>query len=250
MGTKSPPYMSVCSRWPCGPKGVDCGRTYADCIYLVIYDWIIIMPSKKTKTTQTNTTQMSGRKKTLCSLPDSTTLNSTQVGAIIADETPLNSSLESIEHTCPICEVGVTYSQDTLFCEGKCQVWYHRLCASVSRARYVALSNSSEQFLCPLCTLTRLSEDIASIHSEVTSLTFEIQQLREALQTTSSSVQRLENLTSTTTYANVTRTINPRFDGQPQQTSQRSGNSSHGWQTVSLRQRKGRQNSDRGQWRI
>ena len=76
-------------------------------------------------------------------------------------------------------------------------------------------------------------------------MTLKIQRLKETLQATSSSVQRPGNLTSTTTYANVTHTNNPRLDGQPQQTSQRSGNRPHGWQAVRLQQCKSRQSSDK-----
>ncbi len=51
------------------------------------------------------------------------------------------------EHVCPICQLEtVVDDDDALLCEGVCDCWHHRQCASVTKEQYIVLSNSKEPF--------------------------------------------------------------------------------------------------------
>ena len=38
---------------------------------------------------------------------------------------------KDIKDVCPICTAQVKDNQDAIMCDGKCNLWYHRWCASV-----------------------------------------------------------------------------------------------------------------------
>ena len=51
----------------------------------------------------------------------------------------------------PLCCPQQSHSwwDKALFCEGKCQVWLHRCCVSVSSEQHKLFTTSTEPFLCP-----------------------------------------------------------------------------------------------------
>jgi len=87
-------------------------------------------------------------------------------------------------HLCPICvepvldETEDSVAQDALFCEGSCQCWHHRWCASVSKEQYVALLDSTEPFLYPSCTAANQQNAIASLRDCLNALTDEVRVLK------------------------------------------------------------------------
>jgi len=85
-------------------------------------------------------------------------------------------AVETEKHVCPICVMPIVDEgedgciQDALFCEGECQCWLHRWCASVTRERYAVLSSTEDAFLCPSCTVARQQAAIASQQEDITRL--------------------------------------------------------------------------------
>ena len=63
--------------------------------------------------------------------------------------------------------------QETLFCDGTCQCWFHHWCPGVSQARYKLISASPEPFLCSTCTFDRQQAVIQDLQSNVQALTEE-----------------------------------------------------------------------------
>ena len=88
---------------------------------------------------------------------------------------------------CPICMEPVLdegengCAQDALFCEGKCQCWQHRQCASVTKEQYAILSDSPEPFLCPSCTIAGQQVAIASLQECLEALTDEVRALKASV---------------------------------------------------------------------
>ena len=86
-------------------------------------------------------------------------------------------------YSCPVCEDTIREAKgrgkglDAVFCDGSCHAWLHRHCAGLSRARFEALANSEEAFLCPTCqregqqeTITLLKDEVAVLHAELLQL--------------------------------------------------------------------------------
>ncbi len=67
---------------------------------------------------------------------------------------------------------------DALLCEGKCNTWYHRWCAGVTKARYEVLSNTEDPFHCPACVAERQENTIRELQDMVLSLAEEVRVLK------------------------------------------------------------------------
>ena len=84
---------------------------------------------------------------------------------------------------CAVCCQKVTKGEDeALFCEGKCQKWFHRYCAGVSVAHFQDLSTASAPFLCVMCYQESHGVVLEELRATVTALTDEVKELRAALQ--------------------------------------------------------------------
>ena len=90
-------------------------------------------------------------------------------------------------HTCSVCEdiireaKGRGKGQDAVFCDGSCRAWLHRHCAGLSRARFEAVANSEEEFLCSTCQREGQEETIALLKDEVAALRAEFLQLKDSV---------------------------------------------------------------------
>ena len=84
----------------------------------------------------------------------------------------------------PLCRLQQSHIVDgrdeALFCEGKCQAWLHRCCASVSSEQHKLLAASTEPFLCPTCGQERNQAQIAELKNTVEALKLELSQLKKA----------------------------------------------------------------------
>ena len=90
---------------------------------------------------------------------------------------------EKAKSLCCVCCKAVEDGKDeALLCEGQCQKWLHRYCASVTVDQYEELSSSEEPFLCFTCCITQHQQQITELRSEVEALKFEISQLKAQLQ--------------------------------------------------------------------
>ena len=103
---------------------------------------------------------------------------------------------KDIKDVCPICTAQVKDNQDAIMCDGKCNLWYHRWCASVPKKCYSELANSSELFLCPNCKFSRQDEEIHALQAEIKALKVEMAWLKDQVKCTKAPV-------ATQTYAKV-----------------------------------------------
>ena len=82
-----------------------------------------------------------------------------------------------VKASCGVClQRIVNGKEEAIFCEGKCQQWYHRVCASVPRELFATLTASDAPFYCLTCGLSSLQQEVAE-------LTREICRLQDALST-------------------------------------------------------------------
>ena len=106
---------------------------------------------------------------------------------------------EEASVVCPICVKPVLDSDgengghDGLFCEGKCQVWFHRWCAGVTRERYDAISPTDDPFLCPTCSMANCQAIIATQSADISSLRQSINSLAEEVRELKNTVASLQN---------------------------------------------------------
>ena len=76
---------------------------------------------------------------------------------------------------CGVClQKIIDGKEEAIFCEGKCQLRYHRGCASVPRELFATLTSSNVSFHCLTCSNSSLQQEVAE-------LTMEIRRMQEAL---------------------------------------------------------------------
>ena len=83
--------------------------------------------------------------------------------------------------SCCVCCQAVSSKDEALFCDGCCQQWLHRYCASVTVQQYKAIIDNNSSFLCPCCCRERQQEEIAALRNTVEAMKLEIVQLKESL---------------------------------------------------------------------
>ena len=78
-------------------------------------------------------------------------------------------SNEAQAYICPICLDPIkdasdeSTAEDAIVCEGRCNTWFHRKCAGLSKAVYEAATVSSAPFYFPHCRLDTQKSEIASL---------------------------------------------------------------------------------------
>ena len=88
---------------------------------------------------------------------------------------------------CPVCEKRIvdasanTTVEDSIMCEGLCNAWLHRKCASMSKATFEATQLSSDSFLCPHCCLDAQQHVIHSLKESVSHLLSRVAELETKL---------------------------------------------------------------------
>ncbi len=87
---------------------------------------------------------------------------------------------------CSVCCQPLSSKDEALFCDGRCQQWLHRYCASVTVQQYKAVTDSNGSFLCPWCSHERQQEEIISLRNSVDAMRLEIAQLKESLESLTS----------------------------------------------------------------
>lgn len=97
--------------------------------------------------------------------------------------------------TCVICLQPVVDGKDeAVFCEGKCQRWLHRRCASIGQDLLASLSASDEPFLCLICSYSSLQQKVTDLSDEVTRLKATLEdlpKLQETVKTLSNQITAL-----------------------------------------------------------
>ena len=86
---------------------------------------------------------------------------------------------------CAVCRLPIVDGKDeAILCEGSCQQWYHRGCASLPPERYKELSSTDEPFFCLTCTCLAFKKEMSALSSTVTNLRQELQaalRMRESI---------------------------------------------------------------------
>jgi len=95
----------------------------------------------------------------------------------ITQDNPSASSNDLVEtpSACPVCEQtikepsqdGNDPGDDALFCEGKCEVWYHLKCMGLSKCAYKQASESNDCFYCMFCLQTHYKNVIAGLKEQI-----------------------------------------------------------------------------------
>ncbi len=96
-------------------------------------------------------------------------------------------------HVCLICLETVVDDDDALLCEGVCDCWHHRQCASVTKEQYIVLSNSKEPFSCPSCTFSCQKTAIGSLRESLKDLADEVRLLKATVATQQLQTQPMTN---------------------------------------------------------
>ena len=113
---------------------------------------------------------------------------------------------------CSVCQGAVVDGKDdVLLCEGDCDLWFHRGCASIPPCRYKELSNSEEQFICLSCTNTQLKHEIVLLKNELKGMV----EIREKCSALESEISSLRNAVNSLKGTKPLSRQHPRSTGQP-----------------------------------
>ena len=82
--------------------------------------------------------------------------------------------------------------EESIFCEGNCQVWLHRKCAGLSSAAFAAIS-SSHPFSCLACQNYQLLGVVNELKSTVSALNSEVSTLQSRLSALTSEISVLQS---------------------------------------------------------
>ena len=91
---------------------------------------------------------------------------------------------------CAVClELIIDGKHEAIFCEGRCNMWYHRGYASVSQKLLQELTTSEEPFLFLMCSRAACKEEVSQLKSEIVSLKNELTKL-PSLQSSTKALRR------------------------------------------------------------
>lgn len=72
---------------------------------------------------------------------------------------------------CCVCEKAFQdkgkKSQDSVFCEGLCQSWMHRVCAGLSTPNFKLLCSSPKPYLCNYCHRDQYQQEVISLKEKI-----------------------------------------------------------------------------------
>ena len=100
---------------------------------------------------------------------------------------------------CPICQdiiIDATNKKDghdSIFCDGHCQTWLHRTCASLSKPAFDLACKSNNPFFCPNCRLDVQDKEILSLKSTINNLATELASLKKSSTNSISYSQAVSN---------------------------------------------------------
>lgn len=102
---------------------------------------------------------------------------------------------------CGLCDKPVIDNppkgEESIFCEGDCQVWIHKRCSGLTTAAFNVASSSSDPFLCLMCRNSRLMAEISSLQATVFSLVSEVSTLKSSVTKEVASVKEAINSSPT-----------------------------------------------------
>ena len=89
---------------------------------------------------------------------------------------PASKQSSSTKYVCPICEDVIEDSspkvkgQESIFCEGVCNMWLQRGCIGLSKSGFQLVSTTREPFHCPHCALSSQRKEIVALKASVDQL--------------------------------------------------------------------------------
>lgn len=117
---------------------------------------------------------------------------------------------------CVVCDKEINDdTEDSIFCEGECQGWIHRVCAGMSQKIFQTLDNPDTPFLCHYCHNNKQNLVIEDLKQQVTLLESALSTLRSKLPS-EAPVLKTNSKPPSGTYAQVATSINPSIASSPQ----------------------------------
>ena len=117
-------------------------------------------------------------------------VKSSEVSTMVSDTHRVNNKTEEQQEatsaTCPICMKSVADASETeageeaVFCDGECQCWLHRSCASLPKAVFDGLKEE-EPFYCPNCSLRTQHKTMSELQAVVTALATQVTELQQLI---------------------------------------------------------------------
>ena len=98
----------------------------------------------------------------------------------LSGEDSRDTSKQAKGATCPICSNVVREAQQVIYCEGSCNQWMHRQCASLTTEAFIKAGESNQPFYCLYCTVASHKQQINILKEQVKSLTTKIDSLSTA----------------------------------------------------------------------
>jgi len=128
------------------------------------------------------------------------------------------------EADCLICEEAILEPSDTyvgdeaVFCEGSCQGWLHRKCASITCLAFDKLGEQDTEYMCSYCMLESQGKEISKLSNVIQDLNTAIVSLTKTIQLLQSSVSKQSTTTDqpSNTTADIAST-KKTFQEKPQQ---------------------------------
>ena len=104
------------------------------------------------------------------------------------------------EYTCPICleeiidDSKFKIGQDSIHCDGDCNIWLHMGCAGLSKVALMTISGQSKPFSCQKCRLLTKDQEIIVIKLTVDILRQEVSSLKQSVNQLSHGVTSISDL--------------------------------------------------------
>ena len=78
---------------------------------------------------------------------------------------------------CSVCEKPINdETEDSIFCDGICKGWMHRICAGLSKTAFNAASESDDNFFCQYCSSKCMRDEIKALKQKIVSLEASLRQ--------------------------------------------------------------------------
>ncbi len=96
---------------------------------------------------------------------------SSKVPSTQVPNTSSTSGKQDSQSLCSVCEKQINdESEESIFCEGICKGWLHRICAGISKTAFKAASESDSDYYCHYCSSKCLRDEIKVLKEKITSL--------------------------------------------------------------------------------
>ena len=94
-----------------------------------------------------------------------------------SDGTVTSKRTKNLNSSCPICERAFEPGQESIICDGDCQKFIHRQCASLTKHQFKQAGESDLPYFCVHCTLSKQNSEITNLKQVITELTDKINSL-------------------------------------------------------------------------